>query len=144
MKNKFRVWDNLNKRWLKDVSSTHGEIRYAVSDDQVFKMDYNADLGKTEWTLIEDTTVQQLTGLHDKNGNEIYEGDILKCPWKLNGAKYHSIGEVVFWRGAYCLSKGEEKESPEYCPYDLWGFNDTPTRTCFWDDAEIIGNIFEK
>ncbi len=139
MKNKFRVWDKKEKKWETDFFIYSNGLPFKAITKKIHfpKIRY-------ELSQYSDYVVQQFTGLHDKNGNEIYEADILKCPWKLNGAKYHSIGEAVFWRGAYCLSKGEEKESPEYCPYDLWGFNDTPTRTCFWDDAEIIGNIFEK
>ncbi len=147
MKNKFRVWDNLNKRWLKDVSSTHGEIRYAVSDDQVFKMDYNADLGKTEWTLIGDTTVQQFTGRLDYKDKEVYEGDIVQFVYKipdfqneiteidkkLCGATL--IGKVVIWVDNFmypCIIVENEYYGKMFFGIEEIGF------------GEVIGNIFES
>jgi uncharacterized phage protein (TIGR01671 family) len=94
---KFRAWDVPTK-----TMSPVSELFWSAKGLRANGPSYH--LGVQGNDLVEDSNIvlMQFTGLTDKNGKEIYEGDILKLDsW--NPANV----QVVFIEGAFCLADKE-------------------------------------
>ncbi|MEG7639868.1 YopX family protein [Enterococcus casseliflavus] len=86
MKPRYRAWDKEENRWINIASlvfDEEGELWYLspVMDD-FNPVYYENELGKT-WEIM------QSTGLKDKNGVEIFEGDVV-----VN--QYGNVGYVAY------------------------------------------------
>jgi uncharacterized phage protein (TIGR01671 family) len=64
---KFRVWDNVNKRYEKDLPLLDKDGDLCYQDGHKY----------CNGEHPEDFTIEQCTGLKDRNGKLIFEGDIL-------------------------------------------------------------------
>ena len=131
---KFRAWDDLNKKWLLGYEypnlggfSMMGEIM-AFGEYQHMLSSFSLE----DWDKIK---LMQFTGLHDKNGKEIYEGDILFD----KEIKAKCI--VVFGQFETLTNDwGEKETSPKFCVQwsDKSGYSEIDI------DNEIIGNIYQN
>jgi len=125
---KFRAWDNLKKEWLMGYQygnrgfSLIGELM-ACSEWQAVLCDMvRGDFGEHGEHLI----VQQFTGLKDKNGKEVYEGDIILGFMSSDGFKHVA---PVEWTGF-----GWSAVSRQGNNMIIW----------LESDFEVIGNINEN
>ena len=129
---KFRIWGKRSKRFI-NIDDDEFAIRI---DGTILSIEHRTGSGDvyrdSEGEFFE---AQQFTGLQDKNGQKIYEGDIIKFSVKVETEKFElfvceyddSQACYIFYKngkkdilGGYCFSQNESKS------------------------LQIIGNIFEN
>lgn len=120
MRPKYRVWDKELQTML-DVSLINFKKGVLVGEHWEF--------GETNFMSFDEIVLMQSTGLFDKNGKEIFEGDIVD---------YKGRKAIIKWHGSYAsfiyrfIDKPKERKA-EWSPLYLAYLH-----------VEIIGNIYEN
>ncbi len=141
---KFRIWNKRSKRFVQedtDVDNRRGYNlgEYAISPNGDIYF-YEQHDGGMDVLEPDDLERSQFTGLEDKNGKEIYEGDIVIYEYTYNEAMESSaygngevcdIDMVEWYEGRYILNR-KGLSSKMYFLFDDY------------KELKVIGNIFEN
>ena len=113
---KFRMWLGIVKKMLYDFENVFACLKQQLAFDGDQK-------GAIQFDHIgeDNSFFMQYTGLKDKNGKEIYEGDILKCEFGNN--------EIIEFKNASFICRYRTTSL-----YELW----------LNQEIEIIGNIYKN
>ena len=140
---KFRVWDKDAER-MWDIETWH------IADEYVDLIEPGKNIVERFWRKQSEIILMQFTGLHDKNGRKIYEGDLFEHrfgytvfddpPHAEMGTEY---GVVTFDNGQFVVS------TPGWGGRNLYELlllnghlNDMPDSDLF--TMKAAGNIFEN
>ena len=129
---KFRIWNGIEMHYNDFVVTATGYVG-KITEEFLGNCVFNQE----DLTADKESTLMQCTGLKDKNGKLVYEGDILKC--------YYIDSDTD--KLEYDLMKAVFNE--ETCAFALVGlktknyeyFTDTEFIS---DEYEVIGNIYEN
>ena len=100
---KFRAWDKRGEAWQNSLYPRVDELSKGITDRYI---------------------LMQFTGLLDKNGKEIYEGDLIKIK--------RTIFEIRWDLFKFCFARYKHSTMENYY------------LTMFDKDCEVIGNIYEN
>ena len=111
---RFRIWDKFCETWLTDFAiNQDGEINKFFNSEEALKRRF---------------VLMQCTGLKDKNGKLIYEGDLVK--------NWDNLIYQIFWQeDAACYLVESIRSKNKLGIYSLISYQ---------NNLEVIGNIYEN
>jgi len=148
---KFRAWDTIKNIFVDEGEITfyfYGDSRIEVHPNSITYIGDQVHNGEPERGRF---IIQQYTGLKDKNGKEIFEGDILIFYIRLDadiddaGHVFKCKGQVIFDNGTFIIKNIEPKVRPffyfdwdemkigEHCEELYVGGN-------IYQNPELVGN----
>ena len=116
-------------------------LKFRVWDKQMYSWEDTKkwDIGQFERLLyqsVKDVVLMQFTGLLDKSGKEIYEGDIINTNYQTDIVIPYYVKEALPFI-TMVNAKNEEYNNGDY-------YVGEDVQQHSWDEFEIIGNIYEN
>ena len=135
---KFRGKTINGNEWIYGPTISRGTIKRKANK-------WYMEVAENKWKGLQPNTLGQYTGLKDKNGKEIYEGDILRgdeYPFNCDGVDNY-FAEIV-WAdnvcGFYRLTHKKTNSTVRGISHGIWEQLDEDDIKSF----EVIGNIHDN
>ena len=144
---KFRAWDKKNNRMM----TSNQDVFYVESDGSCHETE--PDIGPYDRLVSIDIELMQFTGLHDSEGEEIYEGDIVCRKYtggSTKGEEMPNSRSVVRIGVCEDMTINCNEYSVDYC--GVWAekigsesFFDLDNESCCdFESWTVIGNKYEN
>ncbi|MCO4274294.1 YopX family protein [Pseudarthrobacter sp. HLT3-5] len=154
-KTKFRAWDKQRKQMLHDGDYWSAENRQKGNSSicyQILVMNHGVRWCKKypspmpegafefDRMTMEDLELMEYTGLKDKNGIEIYEGDLLRwIDWEQELTETPDLDVVIYLNSEARFAMNTFRDGKHI------GTGDEENRYLLgMDEFEVIGNIYEN
>lgn len=133
---KFRAWDN-----VKDKMYYIGEeedVSFSFDSNGIIAIDITED--EEEFKTLHHLHYMQYTGLKDKNGKEIYEGDITVDRWgNTDVIRWHKEYGMYYTCPIESINNSDDEVEKLHAFSDLLFKNNVPK-----EFLVVIGNIYEN
>ena len=124
----FRVWNIKEKRWFDPWAEEDPMISLKDFGNGCEVFVFDREMHGIICLNKDNYVIQQYTGIKDKNGKEIYEGDFVKYGSRIYSVEFNAenYGRVYGWN---LMRDGEAAH---------YYYGRSPD-----SDYEVVGNIFE-